>query len=799
MHRRSLKLKVMAALFSAAFLLGTADVGASTYSGVVFIGTSKDDFENDTSAFVVNEGSYINCSSSDGSSFTPKLQDTVTITINDYWTGTIHYETKTYNTSTKKTSYEKIGTYATLNTLSDSSIETLNGYFADYDVKLTKNNDGNISISGIPTQSVAGTSLNGNTAIYPAIKKIATSTGYKYLELSGITYHPESTTTKVQDLGDADIYIMGESSFELNGDINTTANVYSIEDSLLKASGYILGGNITSSLDMSAGSDISLGIQATKIIATDSITAQNLIAMNGGSISALGLIKASADITTDFIKTEGIASTNVFIVGEINASSASITGDLGVNGSYSITGGVTFNGVTNLNNQKITGLAEGALSAASTDLVNGAQLSTIKVKSSVLTAGEAVSISSTGAISISKTGKVVEGNTGIITGSTIYGTTGVIQSSLNEIISSINKNQTSVDSLQDGMADLKKSVASINSTVANTTKNISSTLSSKLQANLGNLSDDGKSVIKNLIAETMRSMNVSTASVASSNEASPNTASSSPISIMPATVSAVEITNPVVASATSANVDGVYDMLNNKVGKTDFEALKTGAEGNITAIATNVEGIKANASAIDTLKTSKANVDGSNLNVGVYTEKLGTGGVEGDNAGLVTGGTVYNALDQKADKSYVEAGLGMMSKQLDSVKQTATRDINRMGANAAALTSLHPQDYNSADKLDFAAGYGHYHDSNATAVGAFYRPNASTMVSLAGTIGNGDSMVSAGLSFKLGMNANVEKVMISKDDFDKQQAVNHQMRGHLDDQTARLQQMEAALSAMISY
>ena len=140
-----------------------------------------------------------------------------------------------------------------------------------------------------------------------------------------------------------------------------------------------------------------------------------------------------------------------------------------------------------------------------------------------------------------------------------------------------------------------------------------------------------------------------------------------------------------------------------------------------------------------------------------------------------------------------------MGKQLDSVKQTTTRDMNRMGANAAALASLHPQDYNSANKLDFAAGYGHYHDSNATAVGAFYRPNASTMVSLAGTVGNGDSMVSAGLSFKLGMNANMEKVMISKDDFDKQQAVNHQMKGRLDNQTARLQQMEAALSVMISH
>lgn len=76
--------------------------------------------------------------------------------------------------------------------------------------------------------------------------------------------------------------------------------------------------------------------------------------------------------------------------------------------------------------------------------------------------------------------------------------------------------------------------------------------------------------------------------------------------------------------------------------------------------------------------------------------------------------------------------------------------IDRVGAGAAALAALHPLDYDPEVKWDFAAGYGNYRGANAVSVGAFYRPNEDVMFSVGGSMGGGENMVNAGVSFKLG-------------------------------------------------
>ena len=75
--------------------------------------------------------------------------------------------------------------------------------------------------------------------------------------------------------------------------------------------------------------------------------------------------------------------------------------------------------------------------------------------------------------------------------------------------------------------------------------------------------------------------------------------------------------------------------------------------------------------------------------------------------------------------------------------------INKVGAGAAALAALHPLEYDPDDKLTFSAGMGNYAGENAAALGAFYRPNEKFMVSLGGTMGNGENMVNLGLSIGL--------------------------------------------------
>ena len=46
-------------------------------------------------------------------------------------------------------------------------------------------------------------------------------------------------------------------------------------------------------------------------------------------------------------------------------------------------------------------------------------------------------------------------------------------------------------------------------------------------------------------------------------------------------------------------------------------------------------------------------------------------------------------------------------------------------------------------------GYGNYHGSNAMALGLFYRPTEKVMFSVGGSMGNGENMINAGISFAL--------------------------------------------------
>ena len=90
--------------------------------------------------------------------------------------------------------------------------------------------------------------------------------------------------------------------------------------------------------------------------------------------------------------------------------------------------------------------------------------------------------------------------------------------------------------------------------------------------------------------------------------------------------------------------------------------------------------------------------------------------------------------------------------QVDGINQRLGKmngKINKVGAGAAALAALHPLEYDSDDKLTFAAGVGNYAGENAAALGAFYRPDEKLMFSLGGTMGNGENMVNLGVSIGL--------------------------------------------------
>ena len=103
--------------------------------------------------------------------------------------------------------------------------------------------------------------------------------------------------------------------------------------------------------------------------------------------------------------------------------------------------------------------------------------------------------------------------------------------------------------------------------------------------------------------------------------------------------------------------------------------------------------------------------------------------------------TKQNAKDIEKVNGRVDTLGGAVSK-LDT-------KVNKVGAGAAALAALHPMEFDSDNKLSFAAGVGHYRGTNAAAIGAFYRPSEQVMFSISGNMGNGENMVNAGVSFAL--------------------------------------------------
>ncbi|WP_302122120.1 YadA-like family protein [Acidaminococcus fermentans] len=112
-----------------------------------------------------------------------------------------------------------------------------------------------------------------------------------------------------------------------------------------------------------------------------------------------------------------------------------------------------------------------------------------------------------------------------------------------------------------------------------------------------------------------------------------------------------------------------------------------------------------------------------------------------------TDGVNYGQLKSVANR--VEENTQNINKANGRISKLDSR-LNKVGAGAAALAALHPQDFNPDDKWDFAVGFGNYRDASAMALGAFYRPDDRTMFSVAGNFGNGENMINAGLSFKLG-------------------------------------------------
>lgn len=92
--------------------------------------------------------------------------------------------------------------------------------------------------------------------------------------------------------------------------------------------------------------------------------------------------------------------------------------------------------------------------------------------------------------------------------------------------------------------------------------------------------------------------------------------------------------------------------------------------------------------------------------------------------------------------------LGLATDINNKVNNLGQR-MNKLGASSAALSGLHPLDFNRNDKASYAVSYGHYRNANAVALGAFYRPNERTMIGAGVSLG-GETQLTLNVAFKTG-------------------------------------------------
>ena len=146
-------------------------------------------------------------------------------------------------------------------------------------------------------------------------------------------------------------------------------------------------------------------------------------------------------------------------------------------------------------------------------------------------------------------------------------------------------------------------------------------------------------------------------------------------------------------------------------------------------------------------------------------------------------GANLNALDAQVGQN--SSNINQLFSDYSSMKT----DINKVGARSAALAGLHPLDFDSANKLNFAVASGSFKGENSVALGAFYRPNENIMFSAASTMGDSDNAYTFGLSFKIGPSS--AKTKTTSPDAEELYKVVGELQDQLAAQQKEIEQLKA--------
>ena len=376
-----------------------------------------------------------------------------------------------------------------------------------------------------------------------------------------------------------------------------------------------------------------------------------------------------------------------------------------------------------------------------------------------------------------KAGEIVDVKLGAITSTHYVNAGNTVNANISALDTQLNKVENKIGTMTDGnYISAGNTVAGNLSALDNQLKANADAINTKADKDLSNITDAGKNVIKDLAGNKAGEIvDTKLGDITSENYVNKTNTVNANIS---------KLDEQVKANADAINTKADKDLSNiTDAGKNvikDLASVKAGEVvdaklGDITSNNYVNAGntVNANISALD--KQMKVNTDnigdtgklttaglGSNLSEAVVNvnNKVGTAdelkalkdaGL-GDNLAQATA-----AVNKKADKNAediktVNGRVDELGGRVDTLGGAVSKldtKVNKVGAGAAALAALHPMDFDSDNKLTFAAGVGNYRGANAAAIGAFYRPSEQVMFSISGNMGNGENMVNAGVSFAL--------------------------------------------------
>lgn len=259
----------------------------------------------------------------------------------------------------------------------------------------------------------------------------------------------------------------------------------------------------------------------------------------------------------------------------------------------------------------------------------------------------------------------------------------------------------------------------------------------------GNVQSDGHTDYKVSLKDDISLNSVTTKTATTDTLTVNNSANIGGVTIENKTVSGLDDTTIEKGSTKAVNAGTIWNELRPS-GGTYINQNNTTAQ-NLTNLDTQVK-----------KNSDLVNSDGSTIKIGSKDSAAKVDISDKNGKGRVVTGVVTDTNDANsaANVGYVNnmaaANTQQIYRDMNNAYGRLDNNINRAAAGSNALAALHPLEYDPDDKLSFAMGYGHYHNANAAAVGAFYQPNSKTQFNFGVALGNGDPGFNAGIAFKLG-------------------------------------------------